>query len=161
MNTTHFETTTVAELIERGLIAELRQPRQETESAAVLVVDDEPVIANTLALILNNSGFNAASAYSGEEALERARTNPPDILISDVIMPGINGIELATRVRASWPDCRILLFSGSASVSDLRTTAGAQDHEFDLVAKPLHPRELLELLAAWGFPRNSSQRQSA
>ncbi len=151
MSTKHFETTTLAELTKRGLVERSQLQEMVAESALVLVVDDERVIADTLALILNSSGFTAEAAYSAEDALTRATANPPDILISDVVMPGMNGIELANRVRVSWPECKILLFSGSASISEWQTKAESEGHQFDLVSKPLHPRELLDLLAAWGF----------
>jgi len=67
----------------------------------VLVADDEKVIANTLAVILNRSGFIARAVYSGENAIEMAESFLPDMLISDVFMTGITGIEAATEIRAA------------------------------------------------------------
>ena len=61
----------------------------------VLVADDEQVIANTLAIILNQAGFEARAVYSGEKAIEALDSFEPDMLISDVIMPGMTGIEAA------------------------------------------------------------------
>ena len=69
----------------------------------VLVVDDERVIADTLAMILNQSGFDARPVYSGERALEMATTFAPDMLITDVIMDDLNGIDAAIRIRAQLP----------------------------------------------------------
>ncbi len=70
----------------------------------VLVADDERVIADTLALILNKSGFEATAVYSGEEAIETAKTLQPDVLISDVIMFGLNGIDAAIKsVKSGLP----------------------------------------------------------
>ena len=85
----------------------------------VLVVDDERVIADTLAVILNQSGFQAKAAYSGEEALDIASTFEPDMLITDVIMADLNGIDAAIRIRALLPRIKILLFSGQAATADL------------------------------------------
>ena len=85
----------------------------------VLVVDDESVIADSLALIFRASGFEARAVYSGERALELAPMFEPDVLISDVVMRGITGIEVAIYVRENLPGCRILLFSGQATTSDL------------------------------------------
>jgi CheY-like chemotaxis protein len=65
----------------------------------VLVVDDEPIIADTLTMILATSGYDSRPAYSGEMALEMARSFKPDPLITDVVMPGISGIEAATKIR--------------------------------------------------------------
>ncbi len=76
----------------------------------VLVADDERVIADTLAMILNQSGFDARAVYSGEKALEMAPTFAPDMLISDVIMADLNGIDAAIQIRSMLPTVKILLF---------------------------------------------------
>ena len=112
----------------------------------VLVADDERVIADTLAIILNQSGFEATAVYSGEKALEAARDLRPDMLISDVIMPDLNGIDTAIRIRAMLPSCKILLFSGQAATADLLDRARVQGHEFEILAKPVHPQDLLARL---------------
>ncbi len=112
----------------------------------VLVVDDEQVIADTLAMILNQSGFDARAAYSGEKALELASTFAPDMLITDVIMADLNGIDAAIRIRALLPQIKILLFSGQAATADLLEKARAQGYEFEILAKPVHPRDLLSKL---------------
>src|ERR1700721_198086 len=78
----------------------------------VLVADDERVIADTLAMILNQSGFQARVAYPGEKALELASDFQPEMLISDVIMAGLNGIDAAIKIREILPSIKILLFSG-------------------------------------------------
>jgi len=112
----------------------------------VLVVDDERVIADTLAIILNQHGFDASAVYTGTGAVERARTVHPDLIISDVIMPDMNGIEAAIRIREFLPKCKILLFSGQAATADLLESARAQGHEFEILAKPVHPQDLLAKL---------------
>src|ERR1700741_4774642 len=112
----------------------------------VLVADDERVIADTLAIILNQSGFEATAVYTGESAVEMARTLRPDMLISDVIMTDLNGIDAAIRIREMLPSCKILLFSGQAATADLLDRARNQGHEFDILAKPVHPQDLLARL---------------
>ena len=112
----------------------------------VLVVDDERVIADTLAIILNQAGFDAAAVYTGTDAVERARSEKPDLVISDVIMPDMNGIEAAIRIRQILPGCKILLFSGQAATADLLEKARLQGHEFEILAKPVHPQDLLAKL---------------
>ncbi len=114
----------------------------------VLVVDDERVIADTLAIILNQHGFEAAAVYTGTAAVERAKTVRPDLVISDVIMPDMNGIEAAIHIRKFLPGCKILLFSGQAATADLLENARAQGHEFEILAKPVHPQDLLAKLKA-------------
>jgi DNA-binding response OmpR family regulator len=112
----------------------------------VLVADDERVIADTLAIILNQSGFEATAVYTGEKAVEIARTLQPDMLISDVIMTDLNGIDAAIRIREMLPGCKILLFSGQAATADLLDRARNQGHEFEILAKPVHPQDLLARL---------------
>ncbi|HLY98593.1 MAG TPA: response regulator [Candidatus Angelobacter sp.] len=112
----------------------------------VLVVDDEHLIADTLAAILNQSGFDAIAAYTGISAVNRARELSPDLVISDVIMPDMNGIEAAILIRGMLPACKILLFSGQAATADLLERARAQGHEFEILAKPVHPQDLLAKL---------------
>ena len=112
----------------------------------VLVADDERVIADTLTIILNQSGFEATAVYSGEKAVEMARALRPTMLISDVIMTDMNGIDAAIQIRAILPDCKILLFSGQAATADLLEGARARGHEFEILAKPVHPQDLLARL---------------
>jgi CheY-like chemotaxis protein len=114
----------------------------------VLVVDDEQVIADTLAKILDLNGYDASAVYTGTAAVESARSLKPDLVISDVIMPDMNGIEAAISIRGFLPTCKILLFSGQAATADLLENARAQGHEFEILAKPVHPSDLLAKLKA-------------
>jgi CheY-like chemotaxis protein len=109
----------------------------------IFVVDDEPVIASSLAAILRMNGFSAKFFTSPLAALAAARSESPDLVISDVAMPDISGIELAIQMRAQYPDCKILLFSGQAGTLDLLAGARAQGYDFRLLAKPVFPSELL------------------
>jgi DNA-binding response OmpR family regulator len=120
-------------------------PPADTSSyrPVVLVVDDESVIADTVAEILSRSGYAAMPVYDGNDALETALISPPEMLITDVILPGMNGVELAVKIRRIFPDCKILLFSGQAAAVDLLATAKTSGHHFNLISKPVHPKELL------------------
>jgi len=89
------------------------------------------------------NGFSAKFFTSPREALNAARLKAPDLVISDVAMPGISGIDLAIQMRAQYPTCKILLFSGQAATMDLLEDARAQGHDFDLLLKPVPPAELL------------------
>jgi CheY-like chemotaxis protein len=112
----------------------------------VIVVDDERLIANTLATILNNAGYDARAVYSGEQLVELLESFQPEVLIADVVMPGMTGIQAAIATRNKLPTCNILLFSGQAITADLIDQARAQGHEFELLAKPVHPADLLAKL---------------
>jgi len=112
----------------------------------VLIADDEHVIADTLVMILNQSGFEAKAVYSGEKAVEMAQVFQPDMMISDVIMADLTGIDAAIRIRALLPKIKILLFSGQAATADLLEKARSQGYEFEILAKPVHPQDLLSKL---------------
>jgi CheY-like chemotaxis protein len=112
----------------------------------VLVADDERVIADTLSMILNQSGFEARAVYSGEKAVELATDFQPAMLISDVIMKDLNGIDAAITIRELLPGIKILLFSGQAATADLLEKARAQGYDFEILAKPVHPQDLLNKL---------------
>ena len=109
----------------------------------IFIVDDEPVIASSLATILRMNGFSARFFTSPLEALAAARLESPDLVISDVAMPGISGVDLAIQMRAQYPKCKILLFSGQATTLDLLEGARAQGYDFRLLQKPIHPSEFL------------------
>ncbi len=122
----------------------------------VLVIDDDRGVADTLAMVLNVSGFNATPTYSGERAVELAGESRFDYLVTDVMMDGMNGIEAALAIRALLPDCHILLMSGNNNTSDLLAAASAQGNTFNILAKPVHPSVMLAELRAQGLRRISA-----
>jgi CheY-like chemotaxis protein len=113
---------------------------RDCRTAQILVVDDEPFIADTLTLILKQSGYIAQSAYSGKEALRAVGKFLPDVLITDVVMPGMSGTKLAAEISRMLPNCRILLHSGKASDSS------QSRYEFPVLPKPSHPKLILKWL---------------
>jgi CheY-like chemotaxis protein len=123
----------------------------------VLVVDDEQVIADTLCMIFAEEGFEAHAVYSTAEALTRARELRPDFIVSDVILPGINGIEAAVEICRFLPDCKILLISGQAATSDMLEKAHSEGHEFEILAKPVEPEFLIERLRCGAKVSGASQ----
>ena len=118
----------------------------ENPPQTVFVVDDEPVIALTLAAILNASGFKATAFTNPLDAIKAAEREGPALLITDVVMPGMNGVDLAIYLKSICPKCKVLLFSGQAATADLLERARAQGHEFEILAKPVHPTDLLAKL---------------
>jgi CheY-like chemotaxis protein len=124
-----------------GITAE-KGPR----NPVILVVDDEVVIADTLTTILSQHGIAAMTAYDGFGALEIARIIPPDLLLADVVMPGMSGIDVAIAIQKDIPDCTILLFSGQAATTGLLAKAGKAWCDFEVLLKPIHPQKLVKLI---------------
>lgn len=117
-----------------------------TSKPKVLIADDERIIADTLAMILNQGGFEAQAVYSCVKALEMAPDFKPDLLISDVIMSELNGIEAAIRMKALLPDIRVFLLSGQTATAEILEKVNAANHGFEVLAKPLHPKDLIRRL---------------
>jgi DNA-binding NtrC family response regulator len=125
------------------------EPEDEGNSAAqakILVVDDERLLADTTAAILRRAGFNAKTAYEGFGALEATASFHPDYLLTDIMMPGMNGVELAIAITRIHPATKILLFSGQAGISEILEESRAKGYEFPLLAKPVHPSTLIKEL---------------
>ena len=119
------------------------KPAAELPRPFIVVADDERRIADTLVLILKSKGYAAQAAHDGASALAICRQKVPDLVVSDVVMPGMNGIELAIAIRRQFPGCHILLFSGQAETMEILEDAKQRGYDFELLAKPLHPDELL------------------
>jgi DNA-binding response OmpR family regulator len=118
----------------------------KTRKATVLVVDDEHLIADTMTEILRRSGFDAICAYDGPSALELALRITPEFVLTDVVMPRMNGIELAIAIRKALPATEILLLSGQAGITELVEGGRKEGYLFELIAKPIHPERLLRRL---------------
>jgi len=124
--------------------ADLTEP--EPSRLRILIVDDHKLIADSLAEILGNEGFDAIAACDGWAALELASRFHPDWVVSDVLMPRMNGVELAIAIRQNHPATTVLLFSGQAGISEILREGRRKGYEFELIAKPIHPLRLVERL---------------
>lgn len=109
----------------------------------IIVVDDEPVIADTLVNILTGEGYTAISTSNGKSAIEWSAKFEPDVVVSDVIMPGLSGVDAAKAIVKQLPKCRIILFSGQAASVDLVAQAREEGYSFEVLAKPVDPDALL------------------
>src|ERR1700692_4356729 len=119
-----------------------------SKNATILVVDDERRIADTLAAIFHQAGYAVSVAYSGEDALACVAASQPSLIVTDVVMPGVSCIELAKTIRASYPNCPVLLFSGNADTEQLLNSEKEQGHVFEVLAKPVRPLQILAKVAS-------------
>jgi len=114
----------------------------------ILVVDDEHNLADTMVAILELAGYRGIAAYSAEEAMAILHREKPALIISDVVMPGANGVQLAIEARRLWPELQILLLSGNVATQQIMDTARRDGHAFELLAKPLPPEQLVLKVAS-------------
>jgi DNA-binding response OmpR family regulator len=117
---------------------------REEQRPIMLIVDDEVSVADTLSLIMEQNGFAVFTAYDAHSAIEMATLVPPDVLLSEIALPQITGLDLAIAVRRAAPNCKILFLTRSGSIANLLLEE-AREMELDFVelTKPLHPNELL------------------
>lgn len=128
------------------ILAQPQPIKAKSEPPLVLVADDETIVADTLVEILSEEGFSAVAVHDGASAVESARRLQPDIVLADVAMPRLNGIEAAKRIREFLPTVRIVLFSGHVETAELLLRAEQEGHTFQVLAKPVSPVALLKVL---------------
>lgn len=119
----------------------------EARRSVVFVVDDESVVASTLEIILLSHGYDTRSFFDPLDALKAARSVAPTILLADVMMPSMNGLDLAKEMRKLYPECKVLLFSGHTGTARLFANARADGCDFELLTKPVHPTVLMDKIA--------------
>lgn len=118
-----------------------------TSVVKVLIVDDDHSVADTIALVLTRRGIEAVATYDVHTALQLAANDRPDCAVVDVLLPEMDGVELARHIRERSPRTRILLLTGDPNIAD---QLSGRNHE--VLAKPLEPQDLidriLQILAA-------------
>jgi CheY-like chemotaxis protein len=141
--------------------ATTRETAMRNKRHKILVVDDEHVIASTLATILGYQGYDTATAYSGEEAIQVACSFQPNFILSDVMMGAMNGVEAAIEILRTLPKCKVLFISGNAGYPELLGNARAKGFNFEVLAKPIPPPELLAKISQILFCRPAQPEQLA
>jgi DNA-binding NtrC family response regulator len=116
-------------------------------SGRILIVDDEAMVADSLKLIFSSQGYDVRAAYSAEEAIEVLAEWRPDLAVIDVMLPKMNGIELAGIVESNYAACRVLLISGHPATAELLNEAKSHGISYDVLAKPLHPTFILDTVS--------------
>jgi diguanylate cyclase (GGDEF)-like protein len=113
-------------------------------SRTVLVVDDEPSLRGALEIVFSREGYRVLTASTGEEALERARASLPDVIILDVMMPGMDGYEVTRRLRSHYRTRHIPILLVTAKGEEDDKLEGFQGGANDYIVKPWSKRELLQ-----------------
>src|SRR5579864_2282885 len=118
----------------------------------ILIAEDEPTVANTVRMILERAGYQVMVTHDGDTAARLIQEVGPDAVLLDVILLGMDGVEVAIQACRTAPNCKVVLFSGRPDAADLLAQARARGYNFEILAKPARPQELLEkmreLLAA-------------
>ena len=113
--------------------------------ARILVVDDEQMVADTLGMIFRISGFECHVCYTGAEALAHIEDFCPDLLLCDISMPGMSGIEVVSSVTAKYPRCRVLLLTGYyTNLAHARSWVHQHSAPSRIMTKPVPPALLLQ-----------------
>jgi two-component system OmpR family response regulator len=112
------------------------------ERVRVLLVDDETEFLQSLVKVLRRRGLEVEGATSGQEALERLEKSPSDVVVLDLMMPGMDGLETLKRIKTSWPETEVILLTAVGSVE--KGLQGMRGGAFDYVLKPMDVEELVE-----------------
>jgi CheY-like chemotaxis protein len=105
----------------------------------ILIVDDDLAITDTLSTVFEKHGYEVRCAHSAEVAIETIARWAPDLAIIDVMLPRMNGIELAGVLKANRPNCHLVLFSGHTGTQALIEEAAKKGSMFEILVKPVHP----------------------
>jgi DNA-binding NtrC family response regulator len=114
------------------------------EKMRVLLVDDEIEFVSALAERLNLRGFDADTATSGEEALQKVAASPPQVVLLDMLMPGMSGLEVLKRIKRDHPDVKVILLTGRGSWDGI---TGVREGAYDCLMKPIQIEELMQIMA--------------
>ena len=117
-------------------------------AAEVLVVEDEPDIRNLIVLHLSREGFRSRTAKSGPEALREARAATPDLVILDLMLPDLDGLEVCRRLRSDAATATIPIIMLTAKADEVDRVVGLEMGADDYVVKPFSPKELIARIRA-------------
>src|SRR3989454_571355 len=117
-------------------------------AAEVLVVEDEPDIRNLIVLHLSREGFRCRTAKSGPEALREPRAATPDLVILDLMLPDLDGLEVCRRLRSDAATATIPIIMLTAKADEVDRVVGLEMGADDYVAKPFSPKELIARIPA-------------
>jgi CheY-like chemotaxis protein len=113
----------------------------------LMILDDDNAVRHTWTIIFRQQGYKVVPVDRGEAAIDAARDEAPDLLLADIHLPDMSGIEAARRVRQIAPACHVLLISGDSDSSEALDAARAQGVTFEVLPKPISPTDLIKRIA--------------
>jgi phosphate regulon transcriptional regulator PhoB len=117
-------------------------------TASVLVVEDEPDIRNLVVLHLSREGYRCRTAVNGADALREARAQPPDLIVLDLLLPGLDGLEVCRRLRADPGTAALPVIMLTAKADEVDRVVGLELGADDYIVKPFSPKELVARVRA-------------
>jgi YesN/AraC family two-component response regulator len=114
-------------------------------ASRIMIVEDEPLLRDTLEQLLQFSGFSVVTAGNGKEALDKLAQNPVDLVLSDIKMPVMDGVELLKNIRILHAGLKVIFFSAFADISHAEAL---QMGALDLLSKPVRIESLIEKIHA-------------
>ena len=113
----------------------------------LMILDDDNAVRHTWTIIFRQQGYEVVPVDHGEAAIDAARDRAPDLLLADIRLPDMTGIEAAQRVLEVAPTCRVLLISGDGESSEALDQARAHGISFEVLPKPISPPDLIKRIA--------------
>ena len=132
------------------------------DKASILIVDDEEIVRRSHLRSLAGMGCHAEAAADGNEALQVMERRPFDVVLLDLRMPGLDGMEVLRAIKTRWPDSEVVVITGYPSIESAKEAVrlGAQNY----IAKPVGPEDLLQAANGawtqkrWALHRNQNER---
>ncbi len=145
-----------APLTDRG--AAVAAPSNAIDAAHVLVIEDDPVVRFNIVSYLEDSGFAVSEEESGEAGLDAVFASPPDLVLCDLRMPGLDGLEVLQRLRADEPGLPVVVVSGTGVLGD--AVEALRNGAWDFVTKPIQDMAVLEYAITGSLEKARLQREN-
>ena len=121
--------------------------RNGNHTPLLMILDDDSAVRHTWTIIFRQQGYEVVPVEHGQAAIDAARERAPDLLLADIRLPDMTGIEAAQRVQQLAPACHVLLISGDSDSSEALAEARAQGSTFEVLPKPISPPDLIQRIA--------------
>jgi len=134
------------------------------DKASILIVDDEEVVRRSHLRSLAETGCHAQAAADGMEALRALEEHPFDVILLDLRMPGLDGMDVLKTIKERWPDSEVVVITGYPTIESAKEAVRLGAHDY--IAKPIGPEEVIRaasqawLQKRWTMHRESKDREA-